>query len=311
MENQDSNKGTNWFVRIGLILLVGLIISMIIYKFFYREPIAEISSGLIVLIAFAIVLALSESFDSFSVGKILTLSRKIKEKDSVISNKETAIKQVENEKRELLSQIITLSNNFSQRQSNTNIYSATPDTIKQFTVQKADEPEVETLKQKEQEEENKATTTRKRIDFRKVEEIAMQYFIKDKNIDVSKMFKEVKLQAFEGIDPISDTSPIYRGYINDIDKEVFIEIRPTPMMSSMITDRLYMMLSKIHHYRQFRKSNCYLNLILVEIPNEDRDDTRFLNRILELFRPALSSGLLKITPMKFDEKDLTKIYRED
>jgi predicted lactoylglutathione lyase len=312
MENQDSKKGTNWFVRIGLILLVGLIISMIIYKFFYREPIADISSGLIVLLAFAIVLALSESFDSFSVGKILTLSRKIKEKDSVISNKESAIKQVENEKRELLSQIITLSNNFSQRQSNTNIYGATPDTIKQFTVQKADEPEVEILKQKEQEEENKATTTtRKRIDFRKVEEIAMQYFIKDNNVDVSKMFKEVKLQAFEGIDPISDTSPIYDGYINDIDKEVFIEIRPTPMMSSMITDRLYLMLSKIHHYRQFRKSNCYLNLILVEIPYEDRDDTRFLNRILELFRPALSSGLLKITTLKFNERDLTKIYRED
>jgi hypothetical protein len=313
MDNQENNKGkdTNWFVRGGLILLVTLIISMIIYKFFFKEPIADISSGIIVLLAFAIILALSESFDNFSVGKILSLSRQAKEKDIAIAKKDTEIKQVETEKRELLTQIISLSNNFSQRQSNTNIYGLPPEAMKQFTVQKAEEPEVETLKQTEQEEENKTTTERKSIDSRKVEEIALQYFIRDNAIDVSKMFKEVKLQAFEGIDPISDTSPIYDGYINDIDKEVFIEIRPTPIMGSMFTDRLYMMLSKIHHYRQFKKSNCYLNLVLVEIPESDRDNSRFLNRILDLYRPALSCGLLKITTVKLEVSDLTRIYREE
>lgn len=310
MENQtEKNKATNWFVRIGLIILTILIISMIIYKFFCNNPIAEISTGLIVLLSFSIVLILSESFDNFSIGKIITLSRVVKEKETVIEKKNVEIRQVESEKRELLSQIISLSNNFSQRQSNTNIYGASPETIKQFTIQKAEEPEIETLKQKEQEEENK-TQERKRIDFRKVEEIALQYYIKENNVDVSKMFKEVKLQAFEGIDPISDNSPIYDGYINDIDKEIFIEIRPTPMVVSMITDRLYMMLSKIHHYRQFKKTNCYLNLVLVEIPEDERDNTRFLNSILELFRPALSSGLLKITNIKLQKSDLNKIYRE-
>lgn len=311
MENQrEKKKEINWFARIGLIILTILIISMIIYKFFCNDPIAEISTGLIILLAFSIVLILSESFDNFSVGKIITLSRAVKEKETVIEKKNVEIRQVENEKRELLSQIILLSNNFSQRQSNTNIYSATPETIKQFTIQKAEEPEIETLKQKEQEEENKTIQERKRIDFRKVEEIALQYYIKENNVDVSKMFKEVKLQAFEGIDPISDNSPIYDGYINEIDREVFIEIRPTPMMASMITDRLYMMLSKIHHYRQFKKTNCYLNLVLVEIPEDDRDNTRFLNGILELFRPALSSGLLKISTVKLEKSDLKKIYRE-
>lgn len=311
MENQTGKKKEiNWFAKIGLIILTILIVSMIIYKFFCNEPIAEISTGLIVLLAFSIVLVLSESFDNFSVGKIITLSRAVKDKETVIEKKNVEIRQVENEKRELLTQIISLSNNFSQRQSNTNIYGATPETIKQFTIQKAEEPEIEKLKQKEQEEENKTTQERKRIDFRKVEEIAIQYYIKENNVDVSKMFKEVKLQAFEGIDPISDNSPIYDGYINEIDKEVFIEIRPTPIMASMITDRLYMMLSKIHHYRQFKKTNCYLNLVLVEIPEDDRDNTRFLNGILELFRPALSSGLLKISTVKLEKSDLKKIYRE-
>ncbi len=311
MDNQYNDKKINWFVRIGLILLVGLIISMIVYKFFLREPIADISSGIIVLLAFAILLALSESFDNFSVGKILTLSRKIVEKETVIAKKEIDIKQIESEKRELLTQIISLSNNFSQRQSNTNIYGVSPESMKQFTVIKADEPEVEKLKQTEQEEENKTTPEKRSIDFRKVKEISLQYFIRDNSIDVSKMFKEVKLQAFEGIDPISDTSPVYDGYINDIDKEVFIEIRPTPIMSSMITDRLYIMLSKIHHYRQFKKSNCYLNLVLVEIPERDRDDTRVFNRIIDLYRPALSSGLLKITTVKLEVADLEKIYRQE
>ncbi len=311
MENQtDKKKEINLLARCGIIILTILIISMIIYKFFCNEPIAEISTGLIVLLAFSMVLILSDSFDNFSIGKILTLSRTIKEKEVVIEKKNHEIRQVENEKRELLTQIISLSNNFSQRQSNTNIYGATPETIKQFSIQKAEEPEIETLKQKEQEEENKTTQDRKRIDFRKVEEIALQYYIKENYIDVSKMFKEVKLQAFDGIDPISDNSPIYDGYINDIDKEIFIEIRPTPMMASMIIDKLYMMLSKIHHYRQFKKTNCYLNLVLVEIPEHDRDNTRFLKNIIEVFRPALSNGLLKVSTVKLEKSDLYKIYRE-
>lgn len=303
-------KETNWFSRVGIILIAVLIISMIIYKFFFNVPIAEISTGIIILLAFSILLALSESFDNFSIGKIISLSRKIQEKENVIEKKDTELKQVETEKRELLSQIISLSNNFSQRQSNTNIYGATPETIKQFTVQKAEEPEVDNLKDKEQEEENLSAPERKRIDFRKVEEIALQYFIRDNNIDVSKMFKDVKLQAFEGIDPISDTSPIYDAYINEIDKEIFVEIRPTPIMSSFFTDKIYVMLSKIHHYRQFKKTNCSLHLIMVEIPEEQRDNSRFLNRILELYRPALSSGLLKISTIKLEPSDTEKIYRE-
>lgn len=309
MSNQDK-KETNWFSRIGIILIAILIISMIIYKFFFNVPIAEISSGIIVLLAFSILLALSESFDNFSIGKIISLSRKVQEKETIIEKKDTELKQVETEKRELLTQIISLSNNFSQRQSNTNIYGATPETIKQFTVQKAEEPEVDTLKDKEQEEENLSAPERKRIDFRKVEEIALQYFIKDNNIDVSKMFKDVKLQAFDGIDPISDTSPIYDAYINEIDKEIFVEIRPTPIMGSFFTDKIYVMLSKIHHYRQFKKINCSLHLIMVEIPEESRDNSRFLNRILELYRPALSSGLLKISTIKLEATDTEKIYRE-
>ena len=311
MENQThKKKEVNRLAQIGHIILTILIISMIIYKFFYNEPIAEISTGLIVLLAFSIVLILSESFDNFSVGKIITLSRTVKEKETVIEKKNNEIRQVENEKRELLSQIISISNSFSQRQSNTNIYAATPETIKQFSIQKAEEPEIETLKQKKEEEENKTTQDRKRIDFRKVEEIALQYYIKENNVDVSKMFKEVKLQAFDGIDPISDNSPIYDGYINNIDKEVFIEIRPTPLMASMINDRIYMMLSKIHHYRQFKKTNCYLNLVLVEIPEDDRDNTRFFKSVIDIFGPALSNGLLKISTIKLEKSDLKKIYRE-
>ena len=55
----------------------------IIFKFFYNEPISDISAGLIILIAFLLILALSESFDNFSIGKVISLSREVKKKEEV------------------------------------------------------------------------------------------------------------------------------------------------------------------------------------------------------------------------------------
>ncbi|MFD0991027.1 hypothetical protein ACFQ1R_13040 [Mariniflexile jejuense] len=302
MGKEENKKEINWFVRIALILLAGLIFTMVIFKFFYNEPISDISAGLIILIAFLLILALSESFDNFSIGKVISLSREIKKKEEKIT-------QVETEKKELLNQIISLTNNVSQRQSNTNIYGLPSDFSKHFGVHKASEEEKEE-NEEEIEEIQTNVTARKRLDYRKIEEYALDRYVDENDVDISKMFKEVKLKEFDGIDPISDSSPIYDGYIKEVDKEIFLEIRPGNFISPMFTDRLYKMLSKIHHYRQLRKTNAILILVIVEIPNEQNErHIRYLNRIWEDFSPALNTGLLKIKRMRIDEKQADEFYK--
>ena len=306
MEKQENKREVNWFVRIALILLAGLIFTMVIFKFFFNEPISDISAGLIILIAFLLILVLSESFDNFSIGKIISLSRQLKKKEEKVN-------QVETEKKELLNQIITLNNSVSQKQSNTNIYGLPTDFAKHYGVEKVSEDEKEEVEEEIQEART-SITNRRRLDHKKIEEYVFDKYIEDNNADVSQIYKEVKLKAFDGIDPISDSSPIYDGYVKEIDRELFLEIRPVQYISPMFTDRLYKMLSKIHHYRQVRKTNAVLILVLVEVPPIDGNETEdryssYANRIWNDFEPALNSGILKIRKMKIDEKDAELYYK--
>lgn len=305
MEIKENKREVNWFVRIALILLAGLIFTMVIFKFFYNEPISDISGGLIILIAFLLILVLSESFDNFSIGKVISLSREIKKKEKKIS-------KVETEKKELLNQIISLTNNVSQRQSNTNIYGLPNDFSRHFGVEKVSNDEKEEVENEIKEAE---ITSKRRLDTKKIEDFVLDKYIEDNNVDVSQIYREIKLKAFDGIDPISDSSPIYDGYIKEIDREVFLEIRPTRFISPMFTDRLYKMLSKIHHYRQIKKTNAVLILVLVDIPKLEINkttnrETTYVNRIWNDFAPALNSGILKIRKIKIDEKDAELYYKE-
>lgn len=305
MAKEENKKEVNWFVRIALILLSGLIFTMVIFKYFYNEPISDISAGLIILIAFLLILVLSESFDNFSIGKVISLSREVKKKEKKIT-------QVETEKKELLNQIISLTNNVSQRQSNTNIYGLPSDFNKHFEVEKVSDVEKEEIEE-EIEETETTISRRRRLDNQKVEEFVINKYIEDNNVDVSQIYREVRLKAFDGIDPISESSPIYDGYVKEIDRELFLEIRPTRFISSMFTDSLYKMLSKIHHYREVKKINAVLILVLVDIPQIDGSSTldraRYANRIWDDFAPALNSGLLKIRKIKIDEKDAESYYK--
>lgn len=106
-------KETNYFVRTLIVLLCIGISFLITYKFFYTCPKGEITGGLITLIIFLLVLVLAESFDNFSVGKLLSIKREIAEK--VEENT-----KLERKNEELLKQIFNIST--SQKQSTTSVF---------------------------------------------------------------------------------------------------------------------------------------------------------------------------------------------
>ncbi|WP_417589863.1 hypothetical protein [Owenweeksia hongkongensis] len=105
----------NYFVRTLIVILAIGIAVLICFNFFKAEPKGEIGSGLIVLISFLIVLVLAESFDNFSVGKLISLSRKVEKKQQENN-------QLEKKNTELINQLISVTNNQSQSQSHTSVY---------------------------------------------------------------------------------------------------------------------------------------------------------------------------------------------
>lgn len=110
----EGNKPNNFVRSLIVILCIGLTV-LISYSFFKVEPKGELNSGLLVLLSFLVVLVLSESFDNFSVGKLISISKEVKKKEN--ENKELVRKN-----EQLINQIISISNTQNQSQSHTNVY---------------------------------------------------------------------------------------------------------------------------------------------------------------------------------------------
>lgn len=300
MENSD--KKENWFVRGLIIVLCLLIVAMIAFSYFWIEPRGEINSGIITLLLVLLVLVLSESFDNFSVSKLVSISREVKKK-------EKDVQILEKDKSELLSQLITISSTQNQTQQHTNVY-GDYHAAKGATVERATEQEVQAKESDEQERSNSTPRTKYRIDWRKVESYAMKKYIAKKGIHSSNVIPEAKLVTqFHGIDPVSNHQPIFDGYYKDDDKEIFVEFRPNRGMHMMLRERIYMMLSKINHYQNVKGVNTHLDLVWMNVPDEE-PRARATERFLQDFEPAIASGLLRISEIDISQDEINDCKRE-
>lgn len=294
MGAEIDDKKPNWFVRILIILLCFFIAGLIYFNFILSYPPAKISGGLLVLVAFLTVLVLSESFDNFSITKVLTLSRTIREKE--VNNQE-----LKKENTELRNQIINISTNISQKQVNAT-YVLPSEAGKLFTVKQADQPEREEKRKETEETTEEPPQTKRHIPFSKFEEIALQRFLQVEKFLQLQLVRDAKLvNLFESIDPISEYSPIFDGYINTVDAEIFIEMRPNRVTAYM-RERIYIMLSKINFYRNIKKVNACLYLVLVTRPDEEQNSLP-LERLLKEFEPAKVNGLLQIKVVEITQQE--------
>jgi len=245
-----------------------------------------------VILAFILVLILSELFDNFSIGKLVTMSRVIKEK-------EVQATELKKENHELRGQLISISTSVSQRQTSTNIFGLPENMVDLLTVKKA--PAEEIANKKREEEVPSATPAnivgKRSIDLSNAEELAIKRFVSSHNLQAFNLIRDAKLSTqFSGIDPITDSTPIFDAYINANDAEVFVETRPSQYASMMFRDRLYVMLTKIHRYKTIKKANAYLALLLVNLPEltSSRPPSSYIERLQREFEPAITSGLLRI-----------------
>ncbi|WP_053981400.1 hypothetical protein [Marinagarivorans algicola] len=299
MENTE--RKTNWFVRCMIVVFCVLIAAMIAFSYFYIEPKGEINSGVITLLSLLLVLVLSESFDNFSIGKLVSISREVKKKGQ-------EVQKLEKDKAGLLSQLITISNTQIQSQQHTNVY-GDYHASKAASVERATEQEVQ-ARETDEEESNKSPQREYRTDWRKIEAMAMEKYITKKGIHSSNVIPEAKLVTqFHGIDPVSNHQPIFDGYYKDDDKEIFVEFRPNRGMHLMMRDRIYMMLSKLNHYQNVKGVNTHLDLVWLNVPDEE-SRPRSTEKFLQDFEPAIASGLLRISEIDFTQEEANECKRE-
>jgi hypothetical protein len=299
MTQEIDNKKPNWFVRILIILLCIFIGGLIYFNFFWTCPPAQISGGLLVLVAFLTVLVLSEAFDNFSISKLITLSKTAKEK-------ETKNQELKKENSELRNQIVNISTSISQKQVNST-FVLTDELSKMLTVKQANEPEKEEKRNEIEEPTEEKQTTRRFVSFSKFEEIALPKFLQSEGLNQLPLIRDAKLVSqFQQVDPISEYSPIFDGYIKTVDTEIFIEMK-SKRMGLMLRERLYLMLSKVNYYRTIKKVNAYLYLVLIVRPDDNEQlngrNSTFADRILEEFEPAITNGLLQVRTVEITQQE--------
>ncbi len=298
--SQSEMKETSTFVRVLISIFCLLLAAMVVFNYVWVEPQGELNNGIVFLLFLLLVLVLAESFDNFSLGKLLTISREIKKK-------EKEVQTLEKKNSDLITQLISVTSNNTQHQSHTNVYG---DYHAPPTVTKASDEEVEESKSSEPPPTRVEASAPARVSYswREAEKLSFSKYLGEKKIHQSNVITEAKLTTqFHGIDPVSNIQPIYDAYYRDDDNEVFVEFRPNRGMPFMYRDRLYVMLSKISYYKMTKKVNAYLELVLMNIPEEESSRNGGFDRLLEYFEPAIASGLLRVSEIEFSEQELASI----
>lgn len=136
---EEHLKKPNYFVRF-MIVIIGLGLSFMIgYSFFYVEPIGVLKNGVFILLSILLILVLSESFDNFSIGKLISIKREIQ-------NQRSENKKLEQKNSELINHLILITNTQTQRQDSTNVFGDYySDTPKNLQPKKAQNDNVQEL----------------------------------------------------------------------------------------------------------------------------------------------------------------------
>jgi hypothetical protein len=304
----NSNNPSSPKIKKGVILLWFLILLIILISFLFGKPPYIVTFEITVLIALLVLLVLSEDFDSFSINKIITLSRSVKEKESTNN-------RLLKENFELRNQLISLSSNINQNHSNTHVTvnsSGYPDTTK---VMQANEPEKEEKRNEIEDSADVRNPLRRAISFSKIEEFLLPKFIDTEGLDPTTLVRSAKLVgSIEHVDPINEYSPVFDGYIRNDKTEMFFEMKSIGA-GPLLREKLYFMLSKINYYRITQRVNAVLYLILVVRPHDDEQvqerQRQHIERILKEFEPAKNIGILEVRHIEISETELEGIKNQE
>lgn len=307
---EHKNAGTpNTFVRALIVALVLGLCALVFINFFWRDPPFEISAGLLALVSLIVLLVLSEAFDHLTFGEILSLRRKV-------SEEKAAKESLREENRDLRSQVVTLVANFQQSQVN-NTFNAPPEAwARLLGVVPSPEPaakeEVDAqiqspvATQTESPEAGRLTARQRFERQRAGESVAIRKYLDSIQVPQSERLLNAEFSSsFQNIDPVMDRRIVFDAYVKADTRERFIEAIRARTSSLIFSDRLYVMLTKIWLYRQAKKVQAELILLLVDAEDEELDErSRSTNRLIEYFQPAIANDILRIESIKVTKAEI-------
>ncbi len=149
--------------------------------------------------------------------------------------------------------------------------------------------------------------TKKHEANKKLEKCLLDKYIQENQFDQTYFFQRIEFkERFIGIDPIMDLNVSFDGYYKDNNIEQFIEVK----ISSSIMDyyRIYYQLNKVYLYR--KTANPYAQVVLLlpaiedDIENLNKTRQSAVERLKNVFMPAITSGLLVIKNIKVTNEDM-------
>lgn len=326
------------FTRILTIALIGFVGIIIYFSYFVKEPRYNLSPGIIILIALLLVLALSELFDSFSIVNLITLQKEkaSREKELVQSKEENSL--LRKDLNSFIASFTTLS--LSMSNNSTTIFNL--DTNKVYVEhaksENGDEEFDDTVQNNtsdnnhypegkrgdEHKNENNIDLVsndnprnkhgRKKISFFKLEEYIINRFCRNYQIPTSSLETRIQFSSeFIDIDPIMNRNIIFDAYYRTIQCEYFIDIK-TGFSSSNINS-VYLLLSRIYHYRIAKKKQAKLLLIIPTFSEKYHQQIlghsspySSTKRFKEIFDPAIKNELLEILEIAIPDEDCESMF---
>lgn len=272
-------KKPNRFSRVLIVILIVFIATIVISSFILGESKFSLTNEIILLILLLVVLALSEVFDNFSIGNLITAKKEKHEK-------EVELKEAKSENNELRTQLISIvSNSITNR--NMNIFGLSKDDWVQMAgVEQAESSAVEEKKEEDLVVDKKSfadDSGKRRRMLPKIEKLAIDRFCTQHKIPILSVVREVKINF----------APVSMNMYN-----------------------LYYLLSKVYYYRKANQLHAKVVLILPNLPESYWKDrwyssiSKVISNLQETFAPAIKNNLLEIVPIEITQGDLDTINKE-
>lgn len=320
--SDDKPRVSRLYLGVSAVLatiLVGVFIVEFLHKNF------TVNSNMVFLVTVATAIVLAGWFDELSIGQVLRLSRRVREKESEVEHSKL-------EASSLRANLVTLMNTIVQNQSVANNNTLHIEFGKLLGVVPAEETPEEVNEESPIEPPGQVTeqsvvvtptdtaTTVPgpgRLDYRTIRAIHREGLTRYLSERVP--YKDIVYDAefsknFAGIDPIGDFRVQFDAYTNYIEKEYFFEAKILNRATPGMFEQLYTRLVKIWFYSQAKGVRAELSLVLIRLP-EDLERTRIgaarmVDRLLTTFQPAVARGLFRVEVVDMDEADVLKLKEQ-
>ncbi len=319
-------KERTWFAKLAIFFFVSFILLAVVLSFFKGTPPYTISDSMVFALGLIVILFISDSIETFSLGNLITLKKKVQDKEKEVSKLAT-------ENHELRSQIsMIISTSINSQNSNSTFIGLGETFEKIFKVEPATEDDTKKEKAIEQDSiealpaSDPPTSTRLSSDIRrrffmKTEEYVIKKFVQQRNMDLSNVQRDVKFsEQFLGCDPIMDRLVVFDAYIKRPLDELFIETQ-VGQTSPTHDFRLYYMISKIYHYAKVNKISAKLLLIVPKYSQEFfdkhlsgmtliRSQGQNILRLKEIYAPAIKNDLMEIVELELSDDECRSLLQE-